>query len=90
MKKTAVKLTLTFILLSLILPAGNLWAGDSESFTVRCTIPAIPGVNAPLIEEERMATPSSIQEQNPQAAQVQTITKSEQDAQVTVKTIYER
>jgi hypothetical protein len=90
MKEIMVKLTLTFILLCLFLPAGNLWAGDSESFAVRCTIPAIPGVNAPLIEEETMAAPASFQDQNQQTAQVQTITKSEQDAQVTVKTIYER
>lgn len=30
-------------------------AGDSLSLSVSCTIPAIPGVNSPLIEEEKIS-----------------------------------
>jgi hypothetical protein len=81
----------TLILLVVFLAAGNLWAGDSKSFVVRCTIPAVPGVNAPLIEEEKVITPvSPAQEQNRQDAQIETTAKSEQDTSVTVKTIYDR
>ncbi len=81
----------TLILLVVFLAAGNLWAGNSESFVVKCTIPAVPGVNAPLIEEEKItASTAPAQEQSQQAAQVETTTKSEQGTSVTVKTIYDR
>ncbi len=81
----------TLILSVIFLTAGNLWAGDSKSFVVRCTIPAIPGVNAPLIEEEKVtASTAPAQEQNRQEPQIETTAKSEQNPAVTVKTIYDR
>ena len=89
MKSIITKVTL--ILSVVLLTTGNLWAGNSESFVVKCTIPAIPGVNAPLIEEEKAITPTSpAQEQNRQDAQVETTTKNEQGTSVAVKTIYDR
>jgi hypothetical protein len=74
-------ISFTLILSVVFLGAGNLWAGDSESFVVKCTIPAVPGVNAPLIEEEKVTV---------SAAQIETTSKSEQGTSVTVKTIYDR
>jgi hypothetical protein len=71
MKKIAVIL----IILTVILPlsfATNCLAGNSQSITISCTIPAIPGVNAPAIEEktvrseDKKSTPS--QTQNPKIA----------------------
>jgi len=32
--------------------SGVVWAGDSVTFTMSCTIPAIPGVNAPLVNDK--------------------------------------
>jgi hypothetical protein len=32
---------------------GAAFAGDTQSLPVSCTIPAIPGVNVPLIVQER-------------------------------------
>lgn len=36
--------------------ANLVFAGDNLSIPISCTIPAIPGVNAPLIEEETFKT----------------------------------
>lgn len=45
-----------FILMTLIvglmIPSSAAFAGDSKSIAITCTIPAIPGVNAPLVKEE--------------------------------------
>ena len=38
--------------LLLFLGAGDIFAGDSVSIAVTCTVPAIPGVNTPLLEAE--------------------------------------
>ena len=35
------------------------FAGNTYSYTVSCTIPAIPGVNAPMIEEEMTIQPET-------------------------------
>lgn len=42
-------LMIGLLIISLI---GRAWAQDSFSISVSCSIPAVPGLNAPLIEEE--------------------------------------
>jgi hypothetical protein len=46
---------------------GNAWAGDSKTFTISCTIPEIPGVNVPAIEE-RITLPQEEPQAQPQEA----------------------
>jgi len=79
--------------------------GDSFSFGESCTIPAIPGVNAPLVEEERQNTKveASAQKEEPQKepsaqspaliqqdSQEEKTTAQEQKILATVKTVYSR
>jgi len=45
-----------FICLFLFL--GLAYAGDSQTFAVSCTIPALPGVNAPLLKQEQLKSNS--------------------------------
>ena len=48
------KLLILILAVMLILPAGfagKVFAGESKTIVVSCTIPAIPGVNVPLEEE---------------------------------------
>lgn len=68
-------------------------AGDSLSFTISCTIPAIPGLNAPLIEEKT----SEIQMNDTAAIEMKVQQESELDTQEiiqedreTVQTVYSR
>ena len=68
-------------------------AGDSLSFTISCTIPAIPGLNAPLIEEKT----SEIQINDTTAIEMKVRQESELDTQEiiqedreTVQTVYSR
>lgn len=64
MRKVFKKSTLSFILrlvtiLTIFVTLSDLdfaLAGDSITFTVVCTIPLIPGVNAPLLEKEEVRT----------------------------------
>ncbi len=42
----------TIGLLIVLSTAGLSLAGDSASISISCTIPAIPGINVPLITEE--------------------------------------
>ena len=54
MKRKCLRSMITLMLwLSL---AGYVFAGESVTLQFSCTIPAIPGVNAPLIEEENVQT----------------------------------
>ncbi len=84
--------------------AGVSWAGTTSSVAVSFSIPVIPGLNAPLIEQTQPATPQAATKQAaPQQetiasnqAPVQTkqqeekITIQTQDSQAMVKTIYSR
>lgn len=36
--------------------ANLTWAANSATYAVTCTIPAVPGVNAPLLEEKTVRT----------------------------------
>ena len=49
-------LKISMIGLMLILSLVNTVKAESISLSITCRIPAIPGVNAPLIEEEKIKT----------------------------------
>ena len=61
------------------------WAGDSFTFSISCTIPEIPGVNAPPFEEEQSAQ-SSVK-QNTYSSMIQ---EEKQEDTKLVMTIYSR
>ena len=68
MKKTAIK-TVFFIVLLLIF-SYNGFCEDSVSINVSCTVPAIPGINAPLLETE-----NKVAETNDQQSSKNEVTK---------------
>jgi hypothetical protein len=90
--------------LIVFLSAAVGFAGDSATLAISCSIPAIPGVNVPLVEEKSLRTPADIpqetaeepQKETPQPMLVQDDTKEEQvtstgqQTLVAVKTIYSR
>ncbi|MCX5707703.1 MAG: hypothetical protein NTY14_01775 [Candidatus Omnitrophica bacterium] len=59
MKTMLSGLALFFLLL--LLGAGSVFAEDSVSIAVSCTVPAIPGVNAPLLEAQTTIVNSASQ-----------------------------
>lgn len=103
MGKLAIGL-ITVLAVCISLAQGTAYAGDSFTYTVTCTIPAIPGVNAPLIEEQSTRTTdadayaeqekgSPEEEEHGYAREEsgrQTLLAINQERDVTVKTIYER
>ena len=52
--------------------AGLALAGSTASVTVSCSIPVMPGLNAPLIEEEGIKTQENINAKQKIAAQKET------------------
>lgn len=76
------------------------FAGGTFSFAVSCTVPAIPGVNAPLIEEEAIKPKEVLQETQKAEAkkdeeqifetEEEQITNKTKQPMVMVKTIYDR
>jgi len=48
------KKTLILTGLAVLLTISSAWAGDSVSINMSCTIPSIPGVNAPARIPERL------------------------------------
>ena len=62
-------------------------AGDSASLPVSCTIPAIPGVNVPLLEKEQIQVVPESEELIQQQTEENTSVTSEQ---LLVKTYYAR
>jgi hypothetical protein len=52
--------------------AGLALAGSTASVTVSCSIPIMPGLNAPLIEEEGVKTQENINTQEKISAQKET------------------
>ena len=54
-------LGLALFSLLLFLGTGNVFAEDSVSIAVSCTVPAIPGVNSPLLEAETTVVNSASQ-----------------------------
>jgi len=71
--RTKITLACLIIFLSLVNYAS---AGDSATFTVSCTIPSIPGVNAPSFEE---TTVRSSAERQPAAEKQETIQAEENE-----------
>lgn len=53
MKKVA--LTGALLVVIMIIASGLVYAGDSVSLSVSFTIPAVPGLNVPLIQQETTA-----------------------------------
>lgn len=61
------------------------FAGGNASFSVSCTIPAIPGVNTPLLVQEQVQLrPEEIIQQETQ------VSGTSSESQVLVKTFYAR
>jgi hypothetical protein len=66
--------------------SGIAFAGNSASFAVSCSIPAVPGLNAPpyvqdktiRIEEPRAEITSRIETEKPQEAKAETIQQTAQ------------
>ena len=102
MKNILIK-TLIAILM-VFLSIAHVLAGDSATLAISCSIPAIPGVNVPLLEEKSLRAPADIpqetteepEKETPQPMLVQDDTKEEQvtstgqQTLVAVKTIYSR
>jgi hypothetical protein len=97
---------ITMICLMIVLSLSGIAAGESITFSVSCTIPEIPGVNAPPFEEKttmrdvEQATQQDValQEEN-KTEQLQTIQEeSKKEVQlaegkassIAVQTIYSR
>lgn len=72
------------IIIALIGFQTALYAENTATISVSCTIPEIPGVNAPAIETE------SVRKIEPQAIEKQTIEQTTSSNQILVKTIYTR
>ena len=103
MKKTA--MTVAAIMVLVLTPVNTISAGESISMTISCTIPAIPGLNAPMIEEEIQKTDTPVEaealqqkELKPEALtniqkdsqEQKIITEGQTDSFAIVKTIYHR
>jgi len=88
MKKILIaKLECLILVLSLMGPA---YAGNNYSIPVSLTIPAIPGVNTPLIQDETVIqnTPASTsaKQEKPLIQQ----NSLEKESSIVVKTLYDR
>lgn len=81
-----------------ILIAATAYAGDSATIQIGCTIPAIPGVNVPLLaQDQQAATPET---QEPEETVLVKRSEKDQDAPIllaerktssgSVQTIYYR
>jgi len=78
--KSAVSLILRFsVILTIFLTLSNLdfaLAGDSLTFSATCTVPAVAGLNAPMIEQESVRNVPTTQEmsamQTPSPSMLQT------------------
>lgn len=74
--KRQIKILLVSLALICNFPVGVL-AGDSIGFSVSCTIPAIPGVNAPL-EEKAEIQPQIAEEKETQNPLADAVDQEEQ------------
>ena len=103
MKNRTKILTVSFMLLLALVDVAL--AGEGVSLSISCTIPAIPGVNAPLIEEQKpqiktdtptQPTAAAVKEETLQQAPAmiqqdnQKETSENQATLVMVKTLYSR
>lgn len=85
--------------LMLVLPITEIALAESISFSVSCTIPAIPGLNAPPFPEEETVkadTPTPVQEETktqkeePKTESPSMIEEDTEEGNKLVKTIYSR
>jgi hypothetical protein len=95
-------ITITLALLVLPLATKVCLCGDGSTIMISCTIPAIPGVNAPLIEENaRINAPVNsdfkVEKTDQQAlsmiqqdAQIQKNIADKNNSSLLLKTIYSR
>ena len=87
-----------FIILFCAFTNATLAGNTGYSIPVSCTIPAIPGINAPLLEEETVASGSQfsamqegqIQESQERALEKEQVTTSGDNTVVVTKTFYSR
>lgn len=89
------KKTLLIISALLLMPMSFSFAGNNASFPVSCTLPAIPGINVPLLEKEDIRNVPEVSRQvntdtkTPEIIQQDTHTSGSGD-KVILKTLYER
>ncbi|PIQ89982.1 MAG: hypothetical protein COV72_00275 [Candidatus Omnitrophica bacterium CG11_big_fil_rev_8_21_14_0_20_42_13] len=77
------KSLMTVILILTLLPVGSVFAGDSKTIAITCTIPAIPGVNAPLLEAEaHEATADDAYSNDTQGGEVTAMASQEAEVEV--------
>jgi hypothetical protein len=105
--KSAVSLILRFsVILTIFLTLSNLDFALAEgvTLTVSCTMPSIPGLNAPMIEEKSTRTQDNqgavqqqattfqndIKTQNPSILQTDKETTAQSAAPMLIKTFYSR
>lgn len=81
------KVKLAVICAAFLLVAGSTFAGETFSFKATCSIPAIPGVNAPLVEESATEETRSKDDNKDNG---QNLEKTEEKSLVLVKTIYSK
>jgi hypothetical protein len=74
--KKQIKILVVFLVIIFNLQARVL-AGDSIGLSISCTIPAIPGVNAPLNEETNIA-PKALEEKETQTSSPNLETQEEE------------
>ena len=100
MKKILIKITLVLLVLPLLTDVCI--CGESSTIMISCTIPSIPGVNAPLIEENARINASMKPDYQKEKTEQQDLAVIQQDTQVEknignkdnslllIKTIYSR
>jgi len=90
--------TLTIVLALLAIPLYAAYAQGNYSLAVSCTIPSVPGLNAPLIEEKTVkATPTqenaNLQTETKKAPKIEAPVMIQEDTKQDAKlitTIYSR
>lgn len=89
MKTKLIKKSVSGLILYLFF-ANYCLAGDTFSIPVSCTIPAIPGVNVPLIESESVrAASENTQKTDEQTAMIEENAQTNPTSFV-VKTMYDK
>ena len=75
MKKVLLKMIL--VITAILFTAASGFAGDSVTISVSCTIPVIPGVNAPALTNENIRQMEPAKMYKPAAGQKQEVKKDE-------------
>lgn len=89
----------TIILLLLLITLVNAWANDSLTIQVSCSIPMVPGLNAPLNEEKLIQHKESGSEESLFSTKGEIVIQEKEEkinlpngeaSLITIKTIYTR